>query len=106
MNVRPLPKQGSGAEFEMGYEPFDAHTYYAGLRAIGAEPCVRRYEHGGSLVEFYLALGRTGDSGPLNRWAIYEDPDRRLCRNYMRSVWEAWPASALPVQCQFVPLGV
>jgi hypothetical protein len=64
----------------MGFEPFDAHTYYSGLRAIGADPCVRQYEHGDSLVESVSHLGRTGDSGSLNRWAIYEDPDRRLCQ--------------------------
>lgn len=72
---------------EMGYEPFDAHAYYSGLRALGADPCVRRYEHGGSLVESISHLARSGDAGPLNLWACFEDPDRQLRRNYMLSVW-------------------
>lgn len=64
-------------------------------------------ERGGSLVESISYEARTGDAAPLNLWALSEDPDRRLCRNYMRAVWEAGrPASDLPVQCQFVPLGV
>jgi hypothetical protein len=51
---------------KLGYEPFDAHIYYAGLRAIGADPCVRQIERGGSHVESISHVARTGDAGPLN----------------------------------------
>ena len=50
-------------------EPFDAHTYYMGVRAIGANPHVVG-DGLGRYGEYLRIAGLTGDAKPLNRWAL------------------------------------
>jgi hypothetical protein len=84
--------------------PFDAHTYYAGLRALNVDPNI--HERDGSLWE-YSAVGHTvGDVSQLVRWAMAGDPDSSLRREYAFAAWSNRPASDLPIECQCVPLGV
>lgn len=87
---------------------FDARTYYAGLRALGANPCVRQHHDGGLAEQFAVgqAGGVTGDVGPFYDWARRGDPDWALRREYAHAVWDNRPASDLPVAYQFVELGV
>ena len=84
--------------------PFDAHTYYAGLRALGANPCIYRLPDG-AFAEIISHVDRTGDEGPLNMWAMKSDSDWKQRKLYAREVWESRPASETPVQFQYVPLG-
>lgn len=80
--------------------PFDAHTYYAGLRALNANPGIRQQPDGS--VGEYCEVGHTvGDVSQLVRWAITGDPDWSLRKAYAFSAWDNRPAS----ECQYVPLG-
>jgi hypothetical protein len=86
----------------------DAHEFariYAGLRAAGANPCVRQHHDGGIGEQFAVGCSVTGDVTPLYDWARKGDSDWALRREYARSVWDNRPASDLPTVCQFVPLG-
>jgi hypothetical protein len=86
---------------------FDAHAFYAGLRAAGANPCVRQHHDGGLAEQFAVgqAGGVTGDVTPFYDWAREGDSDWALRGAYARSVWDNRQASDLPVAYQFVELG-
>jgi hypothetical protein len=84
--------------------PFDAHEFYAGLRALNVNPCIRRQPDGGFWES--NAVGHTvGDVSQLVRWARAGDPDSSLRRAYAFTAWDNRPASDLPLECQLVPLG-
>jgi hypothetical protein len=92
---------------EMGFAPFDAHTYYAALRDLGVEPLLVRLDPDGGLSE-YSRIGANngvGDTRRLHVWAMNEDPEGLRRNEYARLVWEARPASDRRTDRQFVPLG-
>jgi hypothetical protein len=86
---------------------FDAHTFYAGLRAAGANSCVRQHPDGGLGKQFAVGrpAGVTGDVELFYAWAMEADSDWALRKAYARAVWDSQPAGDLPVAHQFVPLG-
>lgn len=87
--------------------PFDALTYYTGLRAIGVNPCIHQRSDGGFGVCHTVGRnnGVTGDVGPFSLWATTGDPDWSIRKAYAFSVWDNRPASDLPIQFQYVALG-
>jgi hypothetical protein len=92
---------------EMGFAPFDAHTYYAALRDLGANPCLSQDLYRGLGEHFRVGRNNgVGDTSRLHDWAMNEDPEGLRRNEHARSVWEARPASDRPIQMQFVPLGV
>ena len=47
--------------------PFDAQEFYAGLRALNVDPCIRQQPDGGFWES--NAVGHTvGDAAPLHLW--------------------------------------
>ncbi|MCA6107725.1 hypothetical protein [Bradyrhizobium cenepequi] len=80
--------------------PFCARTYYAGLRALNVNPCIRQKSDGG-FAEFSAVGHEVGDVSKLARWAMTADPDWSIRKAYAFSVWDNRPAS----ECQLVPLG-
>jgi hypothetical protein len=85
---------------------FNAHAFYSGLRAAGANPCVRLHHDGGLAEQFAVGCGVTGDVEPLYAWAMEADSDWAMRKAYACSVWDNRPASDLPIAYQFVELGV
>ncbi|MGY4313712.1 hypothetical protein [Bradyrhizobium sp. JR3.5] len=71
--------------------PFDAHTYYASLRAEGCDPVVRN----GALL--FLVDG--GDEA--GTWAALRDPDGSLRLEYARASWAKRTSDD-----EVIPLGV
>jgi hypothetical protein len=84
--------------------PFDAHAYYAGLRALNVNPSIHQLRDG-HLWEYNEVGHKVGDVSELVAWAAMGDPDSSLRRAYAFAVWDNRPASDLPVECQYVPLG-
>jgi hypothetical protein len=86
---------------------FDAKAFYAGQRALGANPCVSQSPEGalGEHVAIGQAGGVTGDVTPFYDWARDGDSDWALRKAYAREVWDNRPASDLPTIYQFVQLG-
>ncbi|MGY3409538.1 hypothetical protein ACVWZV_005651 [Bradyrhizobium sp. GM5.1] len=84
--------------------PFDAHEFYAGLRVLNADPGIHQRPDGGFWE--YCAVGHlVGDVSELYRWADSGDPDGVSRKVYVFAAWDTRPASELPVEYQFVPLG-
>src|ERR1041384_8087784 len=84
--------------------PFDAHAFYAGLRALDVNPCIHQ-QPDGSLWESNAVGHTVGDASQLNRWAMTGDPDMSLRKAYAFTAWDNRPASDLPTHFQYVPLG-
>jgi hypothetical protein len=86
--------------------PFDAHTFYSGLRSIGADPLVAQMPDG-SLGEYAMigANNGVGDTRALYAWAVSGDPDGSLRSQYARSIWKSRPAGDSCTELQWAPLG-
>src|SRR6185437_1633223 len=66
---------------------FCAHTYYAALRGLGADPTVRLQPDGSIGLHVLVGADNSEGDGTLEPWARNGDPDFSIRKEYARAAW-------------------